>query len=193
MQIVVDADEDRDDEQQHEGEDQRGKGDHHCRVDHRASDAALELRLLLDLHRRPIEYVAERPRRLARLDQRDVEAMKTFGCCANAVERTMPPSTSERISAITSRRYLSSVCSSSVTSAATTLTPASIIVASWRKKTWSDFALTFLSAVRAPASFWRSTTVCASSPCDRSCSCAEMTSAAWISPLSWSPSALIAS
>ncbi len=50
---------------------------------------------------------------------------------------------------ITSRRYLSSVCSSSVTSAATTLTPASIIVASCREKICSDFGLTFLNAVFA--------------------------------------------
>ena len=34
-------------------------------------------------------------------------------------------------------------------SAATTLTPASIIVASWREKTCSDFGLTFLNRPRA--------------------------------------------
>ena len=32
------------------------------------------------------------------------------------------------------------------------LTPASIIVASWRAKIWSDFGLTFLNVVRAPPS-----------------------------------------
>jgi hypothetical protein len=78
--------------------------------------------------------------------------LKTFGCRANAFDSTMPPSTSDRISAMTSRRYLSSVCSSSVTRAATTLTPASIIVASWREKTWRFFGLTFLKAVLAPRS-----------------------------------------
>ena len=55
--------------------------------------------------------------------------LNTFGCRASAFERMTPPSTSERTSPITSARYLSSVCSSSVTSAATTLTPAAIIVA----------------------------------------------------------------
>ncbi len=60
----------------------------------------------------------------------------------------MPASTSARTSVTTSRRYLSSVCSSRVANAATTLTPASIIVASWREKTWSDFGWTFLNVVR---------------------------------------------
>src|SRR4029450_6026838 len=63
----------------------------------------------------------------------------------------MPPSTSDRISAMTSRRYLSSVCSSSVTRAATTLTPASIIVASWREKTWRFFGCGVLQSGPRPA------------------------------------------
>src|SRR5215218_2144598 len=37
-----------------------------------------------------------------------------------------------------------------MTSAATMLRPASIIVANWREKIWSDFGLIFLKAVRAP-------------------------------------------
>ena len=77
--------------------------------------------------------------------------LKTFGCRASAFERMTPPSISERTSAITSARYLSSVCSSSVTSAATTLTPAAIIVANWRANTCSDFGLTFLNAPPRPA------------------------------------------
>ena len=39
-----------------------------------------------------------------------------------------------------------------MTSAATTLRPASIIVANWREKTWSDFGLIFLNAVFMPSS-----------------------------------------
>ena len=74
--------------------------------------------------------------------------LKTFGWRANAFESTMPASTSERTSAITWRRYLSSVCCSSVVSAETTLTPASIIVASCREKTCSDFGLTRLNRAR---------------------------------------------
>jgi hypothetical protein len=55
---------------------------------------------------------------------------KTFGWRASAREKIIPDSTSARTSDTTSLRYLSSVWSSSVTRAATTLTPASIIVAS---------------------------------------------------------------
>ena len=50
---------------------------------------------------------------------------------------------------MTTASFLSSVCSSRMTSAVTTLSPASIIVANWREKIWSDLALTFLTA-RAP-------------------------------------------
>src|SRR5215211_3167861 len=120
--------------------------------------------------------------------------LNTFGCRASAAENTSPASTSARTSASTSARYLSSVCSSRVTSAATTLTPASIIVASWREKTWSDFCLTFLKTARPPspdAPF--STSRCGSSPRERSCSRAAATSGAWTSPLSSKPWALIAS
>ena len=47
---------------------------------------------------------------------------------------------------------MSSVCSSRITSALTTFSPASIIVANWREKIWSDFGLTFLKTVRALSS-----------------------------------------
>ena len=53
---------------------------------------------------------------------------------------------------MTAPRYLSSVCSSRITSAQTTFSPASIIVANWREKIWSDFGLIFLKAVRADSS-----------------------------------------
>ena len=49
---------------------------------------------------------------------------------------------------MTEARYVSSVCSSRMTSAATTFRPASIIVANWREKIWSDFGLIFLKVVR---------------------------------------------
>ncbi len=39
-----------------------------------------------------------------------------------------------------------------MTSAETTLRPASIIVANWREKIWSDFGLIFLKVVRIPSS-----------------------------------------
>ena len=92
--------------------------------------------------------------------------LKTFGCSASAFERTTPPSTSERTSAITSARYLSSVCSSSVTRAATTLTPDAIIVANWRAKTWSDLGFTFLNGLATPRlpALVRSRSVWASRP-----------------------------
>ena len=82
--------------------------------------------------------------------------------------KIIPDSTSARTSATTSFKYLSSVCSSRVTSAATTLTPASIIVASWRAKTWSDFGLTFLNMLpklSSPAAA-RSARLLGSSPRD---------------------------
>ena len=106
-----------------------------------------------------------------------------------------PPSTSERTSAITSARYLSSVCSSSVTSAWTTLTPAAIIVANWRAKTCSDFGFTFLNALagpRSPAAV-RSASECGRSPRICSCSRAALRSGAWMTPELSSPWALIAS
>ncbi len=65
---------------------------------------------------------------------------KTFGCRAIACESSIPPSTSERTSRMTSASALSSVCCSRMTSAATTFRPASIIVANWREKTWSERA-----------------------------------------------------
>jgi hypothetical protein len=55
----------------------------------------------------------------------------------------MPPSTSERTSRITSASAWSSVCCSRITSAPTTLSPASIIVANWREKICSERCLTF--------------------------------------------------
>ena len=67
---------------------------------------------------------------------------KTFGCRAIACESSMPPSTSARSSRMIATRYLSSVCCSRMTSAPTTFSPASIIVANWREKICSDFGLT---------------------------------------------------
>ena len=46
------------------------------------------------------------------------------------------------MSSITVASALSSVCCSRITSAVTTESPASIIVANWREKTCSDFGLT---------------------------------------------------
>ena len=91
-------------------------------------------------------------------------------------------------------RYLSSVCSSSMTSALTTERPASIIVANWREKICSDFGLIFLKTVRAPSSpsagsSWR---YWASNPRMRNCSRAASGSGAWISPESSKPSTLMA-
>ena len=89
---------------------------------------------------------------------------------------------------------MSSVCSSRMTSAETTLRPASIIVANWREKIWSDFGLIFLKVVRIPSSpaDGFSVSSCASSPRTRSCSRAASTSGAFSSPVSSKPSALIA-
>ena len=61
----------------------------------------------------------------------------------------MPASTSARISAITSREVLVVGLLLERRERLTTLTPASIIVANWREKIWSDFGLTFLKAMRA--------------------------------------------
>ena len=81
-----------------------------------------------------------------------------------------------------------------MTSAATTLRPASIIVANWREKIWSDFGLIFLKAVRAVSSplARRSWSDSASRPRRRSCSRAPVGSGALISPASTLPLALIA-
>ncbi len=82
-----------------------------------------------------------------------------------------------------------------MTSAATTLTPASIIVASWRAKTWSDFGLTFLNFERRPSSpvAPRSESERASRPRAWSSSVAAIVSGAWMTPELSSPWALIAS
>ena len=58
------------------GEDEAREDEHHRRVDHRALDAALDLRLLLDLERDAVEDRVEDAGRLARLDHRDVEAVE---------------------------------------------------------------------------------------------------------------------
>ena len=73
---VEDVHEDRDDEEQHPDEDEGREDQHHRRVDHRALDAALDLRLLLDLERDAVEHVVEDSGRLARLDHRDVQAVE---------------------------------------------------------------------------------------------------------------------
>src|SRR4051794_11472385 len=121
--------------------------------------------------------------------------LKTLGCRASAFERITPPSTSERTSRSTSARYLSSVCSSSVTSAATTLTPAAIIVANWRANTWSDFGFTLLNAppTLRSAETPRSPSHRGRSP--RNCNCwrAVPRSGAWTTPEISIPCALIAS
>ena len=85
---------------------------------------------------------------------------------------------------ITSAKYLSSVCSSRMTSALTTLRPASIIVANWREKICSDFGLTFLKTVRTPSSPLAGSSLrySASRPRTRSCSRAASRSGAWTSP-----------
>ncbi len=97
---------------------------------------------------------------------------------------------------MTSPSASSSVCSSRITRAATTFSPASIIVANWREKIWSDFALTFLLPIDVwprpePASA-SSLIDWASRPLTRSCSRAAFRSDAWISPESSTPCALIA-
>ena len=81
-----------------------------------------------------------------------------------------------------------------MTSAPTTFRPASIIVANWREKIWSDFGLTFLNAVRADTSPADGSSVIrlASRPRIRSCSRAEFGSGALTSPADSTPSELIA-
>ena len=118
---------------------------------------------------------------------------KTRGCLAIASESSRPLSTSARSSAMTTASFLSSVCSSRMTSAVTTFSPASIIVANWREKIWSDLALTFLtaSAPLLPAASCDASSV-ASRPRRRSCSRAADRSGALISPVSSEPAALIA-
>jgi len=73
--------------------------------------------------------------------------------------------------------------------------PASIIVANWREKICSDFALTFLPPIDVdpiPPPSEISLIVWASRPLTRSCSRAAFRSAALISPESSAPWALIA-
>ena len=81
-----------------------------------------------------------------------------------------------------------------MTSALTTFRPASIIVANWREKIWSDFGLIFLKAVRADSSpaDGSSASLVASRPRTRSCSRADVGSGAWTSPSDSTPSELIA-
>ena len=95
---------------------------------------------------------------------------------------------------MTAPRYLSSVWCSRITSALTTFRPASIIVANWREKIWSDFGLIFLNAVRADSSpaDGSSRSSVASRPRTRSCSRADDGSGAWTSPRDSTPSELIA-
>ena len=118
---------------------------------------------------------------------------KIFGWRAIASERRSPLSTSPRSSPMTTASFLSSVCSSRMTSAVTTFSPASIMVANWREKICSDLGLTFLTAIAgafAPVSCVDSWV--ASSPRRRSCSRAAERSGALISPVSSEPVALIA-
>ena len=74
--VVEDVHEDRDDEQEHEREHEERERDDDGRIDHRSLDAALDLRLLLDLHRDAVEHGVERSRRLAGLDHRDEQAVE---------------------------------------------------------------------------------------------------------------------
>ena len=76
-----------------------------------------------------------------------------------------------------------------MTSAATTLRPASIIVANWREKICSDFGLIFLKAVLAPSSpaDGSSSSFSASRPRMRNCSRAASSDGAWISPSERNP------
>jgi hypothetical protein len=118
---------------------------------------------------------------------------KTRGCLAIASDSSKPLSTSARSSPITAASFRSSVCSSRMTSAVTTLSPASIIVANWREKIWRDFALTFLTAIPwALAPEPRSSSPTARSPRRRSASRAAPTSGALISPVDSRPVALMA-
>jgi hypothetical protein len=117
----------------------------------------------------------------------------TRGWRAIASESRSPASTSARSSETTRASFLSSVCSSRMTRAVTTLRPASIIVANWREKTCSDFGLTFLTAIAKLCD----ETACSSSesatrPRTRSASRAAFASEAETSPSSSRPDELIA-
>ena len=141
-----DLGEERDEEEQHAGEDEGREDQDHRRVHHRALDAALQLRLALDLERHAVEHLVQDSCRLARLDHRDEQAREDLRV---AVHRLAEQQTAFDVRAQLADdrrdRYLSSVCSSRMTSAATTLRPASIIVANWREKICSDFGLIFLN------------------------------------------------
>jgi hypothetical protein len=118
---------------------------------------------------------------------------KMRGWRAMASERRSPPSTSARSSETTFASFLSSVCSSRITSAVTTFRPASIIVANWREKTCRDLGLTFLTASASPCD----EAACSSSdratrPRWRSASRAALMSGALTCPSSSRPDALIA-
>ena len=152
VQLGEDLHEDRHEEHQQADQDEGGEDQHHRRVHHRALDAALDLRLLLDLERDAVEHGVQDSGGLAGLDHRDVEAAEDLRVAASACESSSPPSTSARISLITSAKYGSSVCSSRITSELTTFRPASIIVANWREKICSVFGLIFLKTVRTPSS-----------------------------------------
>ena len=110
-----------------------------------------------------------------------------------ASESRSPPSTSARSSETTVASFLSSVCSSRITSAVTTLSPASIIVANCREKTCSDFGFTFFTAMAKPAELDAcSARVSATSPRTRSASRAALASGALTWPSSSRPAELIA-
>jgi hypothetical protein len=73
--------------------------------------------------------------------------------------------------------------------------PASIMVANWREKTWSAFGLTRLNRPLTAAPASEPPTSCSADairPRLRSCSRADLTSDASISPLSSRPCALMA-
>ena len=93
---------------------------------------------------------------------------------------------------MTSARYVSSVCSSRITSAWTTLTPASIIVAICRAKICSDFGLTFLNLPTALPTGGLLCQRLRQQAARRSCSRAAAVSGAWISPVTSRPWTLIA-
>ncbi len=120
--------------------------------------------------------------------------LKTSGWRPIASDSSAPDSTCSRTSSITVASTLSSVCCSRITSAVTTDRPASIIVANWREKTCSDFALTLplVKPVFLAAGALSSSTHWASRPPPRSASRAAERSEAWISPVSSAPWALIA-
>ena len=115
------------------------------RIDHRALHAPLDLRLLLDLGRHAVEHLVERARGLAGLDHGDEEPVEHLRMPSERRRERHPTLDVGAQLAMISARYLSSVCSSRITRAWTTLTPASIIVANCRAKICSDFGLTFLN------------------------------------------------